>query len=138
MGAGAARFLIRFGGVRIQEYIGMSCPSDGYDRFLDEVLPVTYRDAALTAFHEAVAAQEPVYTVADLRDRAGRIVHLERLLLPLSQAGAAVDGILASIEAVSPEGDLENRGLATSRSAPPAFAFCTIIDTHAPAAGVSA
>jgi hypothetical protein len=138
MGAGAARFLIRFGGTRIQEYIGMSCPSDGRDRFLDEVLPVTYREAALTAFQEAVAAQEPVYTVADLRDRAGRIVHLERLLLPLSQMGAAVDGILASIEAVSPEGVLENRGPATSRSAPPAFAFCTIIDTHEPAPGASA
>jgi hypothetical protein len=134
-GAGATRYLIRFGGLRVVEYFGASCPAGGQGRFLDEVLPAAYRDVALATFDQTVAAQEPVYTVADLRDRAGRIVHLERLLLPLGRDGAAVDGILASIEAVSPEGAMENRDLATSPSAPPAFAFCTIIDTREPTPG---
>jgi hypothetical protein len=136
-GAGAARYLLRFSGTRITEYFGVSCPSGGQGRFLDEVLPAAYRDAALSTFHETVAAREPVYTIADLRDRAGRIVHFERLLLPLSQVGAAVDCVLASIEAVSPEGALENRSLVTASSAPPAFAFCTIIDTREPSADAS-
>jgi hypothetical protein len=134
-GAGATRYLIRFGGQRVVEYFGASCPAGGQGRFLDEVLPAAYRDAALSTFDQILAAQEPVYTVADLRDRTGRIVHLERLLLPLSRDGAAVDGVLASIEAVSPEGVMENRDLATSPSAPPAFAFCTIIDTREPTSG---
>ncbi len=137
-GAGATRYLIRFGGLRVTEYFGASCPAGGQGRFLDEVLPTAYRDAALSTFDQTVAAQEPVYTVADLRDRAGRIVHLERLLLPLSRDGAVVDGILASIEAISPEGGVDNRDLATSPSAPPAFAFCTIIDTHEPTVGAGA
>jgi hypothetical protein len=134
-GAGATRYLIRFGGLRVAEYFGASCPAGGQGRFLDEALPAAYRDAALSTFDQAVAAREPVYTVADLRDRAGRIVHLERLLLPLSRDGAAVDGVLASIEALSPEGVMENRDLATSPTAPPAFGFCTIIDAGEPSAG---
>jgi hypothetical protein len=125
---GMTRFLIRFGGSRITEYFAASCSAGGQDRFLDDVLPPAYRAAALLTFHEAVAAREPVYTVADMRDRAGRIVHFERLLLPFGRDGMAVDRVLASIEAVSPEGDFENRDLMTAT--PPAFAFCAIIDTR--------
>jgi hypothetical protein len=131
---GATRFLIRSGGRRVTEYFGVSCPNQGQGGFLDEVLPPAYRDAALSTFHEAVAAREPVYTIADLRDRAGRIVHIERLLLPFGRDGMAVDRILASIEAVSPEGAFEGRHLMTAPSMPPAFAFCAIIDTGSPAA----
>jgi hypothetical protein len=131
---GATRFLVRSCGARVLENFGVSCPTGGDGRFLDEALPEAYRDAALGSFHEAVAAREPVYTVADLRDRAGRIVHFERLLLPFGRDGTAVDQVLASIEAVSPEGAFDNRHLITAPSAPPAFAFCAIIDTcEAPA-----
>jgi len=127
------RFLIRFAGVRIAEFVGVGC--DGQGRFLDEALPAAYRDAALSTYRETVAAREPVYTIADVRDRAGRIVHFERLLLPFGRDGTAVDRILASIEAVSPEGGFDGRHLVTAPSAPPAFAFCAIIDTRAPVAG---
>jgi hypothetical protein len=128
-GAGSARFLIRFSGVRILEYFGVSCATQGQGRFLDEVLPAAYCKAALSSFHEAVEARQPVYTIADMRDRAGRIVHFERLLLPLSRTGTAVDRILASIEAVSPEGKFNPQDLVTMPAAPPAFAFCAVIDT---------
>ena len=131
---GATRFLIRSGGRRVTEYFGVSCPTSGQGRFLDEVLPPAYRDAALSTFHEAVAAREPVYTIADMRDRSGRIVHFERLLLPFGRNGVAVDRILASIEAVSPEGAFEGQHLMTAPAMPPAFAFCAIIDTGPPAA----
>jgi hypothetical protein len=134
--AGATRFLIRFSGPRILDYFGASCSTGGQGRFLDEVLPAAYRDAALSTFHEAVAAREPVYTIADMRDRAGRIVHFERLLLPFGRDGT-VDRIVASIEAVSPEGVFEGDHLVTGPSPPPAFAFCTIIDTSSAAPGKS-
>jgi hypothetical protein len=127
--AGRSRFLIRFSGVRILEYFGVICADRGQGRFLDEVLPAAYRDAALSSFHEVVAARQPVYTIADMRDRAGRIVHFERLLLPLGRDGSAVDRVLASIEAVSPEGVFHADDLMMAPAAPPAFAFCGIIDT---------
>ncbi|HWF94221.1 MAG TPA: PAS domain-containing protein [Xanthobacteraceae bacterium] len=123
------RFLIRFAGIRIAEYVGARC--DGQGRFLDEALPPAYRDAALSTFHEALAAREPVYTVADMRDRGGRIVHFERLLLPFGRDGTSVDRILVSIEAVSPEGVFDGLNLIMAPAAPPAFAFCAIIDTRA-------
>jgi len=131
---GATRFLIRSGGGRITEYFGVSCPTGGQGRFLDDVLPPAYRAAALATFHEAVAARDPVYTIADMRDRAGRIVHFERLLLPFGRDGMAVDRILASIEAVSPEGTFDSHHLMTAPAMTPAFAFCAIIDTSPPAA----
>ena len=131
---GARRFLVRSGGRRITEYFGVSCPTGGQGRFLDEILPPAYREAALATFHEVVAVREPVYTIADMRDRGGRIVHFERLLLPFGRDGTAVDRILASIEAVSPEGAFEGRHLMTRPAMPPAFAFCAIIDTGPPAA----
>jgi hypothetical protein len=134
-GAGAARFHIRFAGVHILEYFGVSCAARGQGRFLDEVLPGAYRAAALSSFHEVVAVRQPVYTIADMRDGAGRIVHFERLLLPLGRSGTAVERILASIEAVSPEGMFQSRELMTAPAAPPAFAFCGIIDTGATASG---
>jgi hypothetical protein len=126
---GSIRFQIGFCGMRVMEYFGVSCPTGGEGRFLDEVLPAGYRDGALSSFHEAVTAREPVYTVADLRDRSGCIVHFERLLLPFGRDGTVVDRVLASIEAVSPEGDFECRHLITAPSMAPAFAFCAIIDT---------
>jgi hypothetical protein len=134
---GTTRFLVRFSGARIMEYFGASCSIAGQGRFLDEVLPVAYRDAALSSFHTAVTAGEPVYTIADMRDRAGRIVHFERLLLPFGRDGIAVDRILASIEAVSPEGVFDDRDLMAARSVPPAFAFCSIIDTRGEITGKS-
>jgi hypothetical protein len=126
-GAGPTRFLVRSCGARIMEYVGVDC--GGHGKFIDEGLPAAYREAALSSFREAVSAREPVYTIADLRDRAGRIVHFERLLLPFGQDGSAVERVLASIEAVSPEGAFDGRDLMTASTPPPAYAFCAVIDT---------
>ena len=125
--AGATRFLVRSCGARIMEYVGVDCGGQG--RFADEALPAAYRDAALSSFHEAVAARAPVYTIADTRDRVGRIVHFERLLLPLGRDGTSVDRVLASIEASSPEGTFDGRDVMTASASPPAFALCAVIDT---------
>jgi hypothetical protein len=127
---GTTQFRIGSSGERIAEYFGVDCPDRGQGRFLHEVLPLPYRPAALATFREAVAAREPVYTIADMRDRAGRIVHFERLLLPFGRDGTAVDRIIVSIEAVSPEGAFHGHHLMAAPSTPPAFAFCAVIDTR--------
>jgi hypothetical protein len=120
----ATRYLIRFHGQRIAELYGRtSCVG----KYLDEILPPSYSATALSTYHQVVASKLPVYTVADMRDAAGRIVHYERLLLPFSRDGASVDRILASLEAVSPEGEFDQRDLMKAPPKPPAFALCTII-----------
>jgi len=118
-----ARFLIRFHGKRVAEAFGSSCQG----RHLDEILPPQYRDAALSTYYRVLATKLPVYTIADTRDRDGRIVHYERLLLPFSHDGVAINRILASLETVSPEGEFDNRDLLTSSPKAPAFALCATI-----------
>lgn len=120
---GEARFLIRFRGTRLDEAFGRA----GQGKFLDEVLPPAYRDAALTTYRQVLASRLPVYTIVDMRDRHDRIVHFERLLLPFSRDGVEIDRILGSFEAVSPEGAFENRGLLQAAHKPPAFALCATI-----------
>jgi hypothetical protein len=120
---GGVRCRIRYRGERINEALG----NPGQRKFLDEVLPASYREAALSTYRQVLATQLPVYTIADLRDRNGRIVHYERLLLPFSRDGAVVDRILASLETVSPEGAFDNRDIMNCVPRPPAFALCTTI-----------
>jgi hypothetical protein len=120
---GDARFLIRYHGKRISEAYGATCQG----KFLDEILPLQYRTAALSTYHQVLVTKLPVYTIADTRDQRGRIVHYERLLLPFSRDGAAIDRILASLETVSPEGAFDHRNLFKAAPGPPAFALCTTI-----------
>jgi hypothetical protein len=117
------RFLIRYHGARVAELYGAVC----IGKHLDEVLPPAYRTSALATYYKVVNEKLPVYTVADTRDRGGRIVHYERLLLPFGSDGRTVDRILVSLETVSPEGAFENRGLMAATQKPPAFALCTTI-----------
>jgi hypothetical protein len=120
---GEARFISRFRGARIVEAFG----ENGDRHYLDEILPPAYRDRALSTYRQVLETNRPVYTVADVRDCNGRIVHFERLLLPFSSDGTQLDRILASLEAVSPEGAFENRDLMRSAPKPPAFALCATI-----------
>ena len=120
---GKARFMIRFHGKRIAEAYGSLCQG----RFLDEILPPLYRDAALSTYYRVLTTKLPIYTIADTHDRDGRIVHYERLLLPFSHDDVAIDRILASLETVSPEGEFDNRDLLKCPLNAPAFALCTTI-----------
>ena len=56
----------------------------------------------IATYRQVMSTKGPVYTVSDMRDPTGRIVHHERLLLPFSLGGAETERILASIEAVEP------------------------------------
>jgi hypothetical protein len=61
-----------------------------------------------------VRGRHPVYNLVDTRDHDGRLVHMERLLLPFARNGAAVDRVLASIETLSLDGKFAQHGLADS------------------------
>jgi hypothetical protein len=100
------RFLIRFRGQQIIETFG---PQEA--KYLDDLLPEMIREETLAAYREAVRIKQPVFTIADTRDPTGKPVTLERLVLPFSRDGAAVDRILASLEMVSIEGSFNSRDL---------------------------
>lgn len=106
-----ARFLVRFRGVRIVETLGAT-----EAKYLDEILPAVIREETITAYKEAVRTKQPVFTISDIRDSAGKPVILERLLLPFSREGSSVDRILASLEMVSIEGGFNSRGLLNGQS----------------------
>ena len=72
--------------------------------FSTRFLPPSYLRSRIATYRQLLSSKGPVYTVSDMRDPAGRIVHHERLLLPFGMAAREVDHILASLEAASPEG----------------------------------
>jgi hypothetical protein len=121
---GATRFRMQFHGTRLREALG---PVEGVGEFIDDFLPASYLGAAIATYREAVRTRGPVYSVSDMRDPRGRIVHHERLLLPFSQDGSKADRILASIEATSPEGPFELRDLLRFPIRPPVIALCATI-----------
>jgi hypothetical protein len=124
VGEGAPRFLIRFHGRWLSEAVA---PIEGEGKFIDDLLPPSYLGAAVATYCEVVRTKGPVYTVSDMRDSTGRIVHHERLLLPFSLDGREVERILASIEAGSPEGPFQLRDLMKSPARPPVIALCATI-----------
>ncbi len=118
------RFRVEFHGSQLAKAFGnMDCVG----RFLDEILPVPYLRSALATYREALNSGRPVYTVADMRDPVGTIVHHERLILPFTIGGVATERILASIEVMSPEGPFELHELMKSPIRPPVIALCTTI-----------
>ena len=119
-----ARFQLEFHGKRLaKSFGGMECVG----MFLDQILPPPYLWSALATYREATNSGLPVYTVADMRNPAGKIVHHERLILPFTIAGSVTERILASIEAVSPEGPFEVYELMKSPIRPPVIALCATI-----------
>ena len=116
------RFLIRYLGRRIaQSYGGDFC-----GRYLDEALPPAWRENALTTYRKAIEAKRPVYNAVDTRDRDGRLVHLERLLLPFSRDGMVADRVLSSIETISIDGKFAQDNLGRS---PHVSSDCALVAT---------
>jgi hypothetical protein len=120
---GAPRLLVRLHGKRVAE---MYARKDFEGAFLDEVLPIAWRDTAMRTYREAIDHRCPVYTASDTKDSEGRIVHLERLILPFSRDQRTVNSILSSIETLSAQGRFEHRDLGNS---PHVANDCTILST---------
>ena len=112
-GDGTARFLIGFHGAIFGEVYGSP---DCRGKYLDEIFPAARRAEGLAPYHRALEIGHPIYTVHDMNDRNGRLVHYERLLLPYASDGQTVDHILASLEFVCPDGAFDGRELMKSAS----------------------
>lgn len=120
---GGPRFLIRYHGANI----GLAYGSDCHGKYLDQILPPTFREPALATYRQVVAGKVPVYTAFTTSDSSGRLVHYERLLLPFAREGLHVDRILASLEMVSLDGAFEINNLMTASHTPSSFALCATI-----------
>ena len=110
------RFQIISHGATIGHVYGSA---DCRGKYLDEVLPPNACGDALSPFQQTAISGHPVYTVHDVTDCKGRVVHFERLLLPFSRAGAAVDRILASFEFICADGAYDGRDMMKTQAAPP-------------------
>ncbi len=108
---GTARFLIRYHGEMVGQVYGSP---DCRGKYLDEILPAARRNEGLAPYHRALETCRPVYTIYDVSDRHGRLVHYERLLLPFASDGQNIDHILASLEFVCPDGAFESHALMKS------------------------
>jgi len=111
----AIRFHIRFHGALIGRAYGSA---DCRGKYLDTVIPPNRHREGLAPYKHAVAARYPVYTIHDVTDRAGRVVHYERLLLPFASDGKTVDRILASFEFICIDGGFDGNDLMQHQSAP--------------------
>ena len=102
------RFRIRYHGRMVAQVYGAT---DYRGRFLDEVVLPERRETGLEPYVHAVRTGAPVYTIQDVNDPAGRVIHFERLLLPFARDGETVDRILAALEFVCADGDFDARAL---------------------------
>jgi hypothetical protein len=119
------QFQVRFHGETIGRVYGSP---DCRGRYLSEIIPASRRAEGLAPYKQAVADGCPVYTIHDVTDSAGRVVHFERLLLPFARDGKIVDRILASFEFVCLDGAFDGRALMQIQSATPALRLSARIE----------
>lgn len=122
------RYLIRFNGATIARVYGKT---DCRGKYLDEVIPSHHYEQAQTPYRQTVASGCPVYTIHDVTDSDGRVVHYERLLLPYSSDGQGIDRILASFEFVCVDGAFNSDQLLKSQSGRPVLMLSATIEHEA-------
>ena len=122
------RFLIRVVGRAVARVYDLV---DFRGRYLDEAVPARFRGKMLAPYLRASEDGLPVYTIYDVTDGAGRLVHFERLLLPFARDGATVDRIVAAVELVCPDGDFDDKGLLSAPTAAPTLRLSATIETRA-------
>jgi hypothetical protein len=127
-GGAQPRFLIRFHGRLIAPVYGAA---DCRGRFIDEFMRPERHDEALAPYRHAVQSGAPVYTIHDITDAKGRVIHFERLLLPFARDGETVDRILAAFEFVCVDGHFDSSALRSAVVAPPTVRLAAIIEIPA-------
>jgi hypothetical protein len=127
-GNGRRRFLIRFHGSMVARVYGSS---DCRGRYLDELIPKNACSDALVPYHQAVEGGAPVYTIHDVTDSNGRLVHYERLLLPFAHDGRTVDRILASFAFICADGAFDIEALLKTPNGLPALRLSATIEVEA-------
>jgi hypothetical protein len=85
---GVACFVIRFHAATIGQVYGSA---DCRGRFLDDIIPAAHRADGLAPYHQALNCGRPVYTIHDLTDRNGRLVHYEQAAPPALRLSATIE-----------------------------------------------
>lgn len=111
----ALRFLIRYHGQTIQRAYGSA---DARGRYLDQIVTPATCATGVVPYEKAVRDALPVYTILDVTDRRGRLVHTERLLLPFARDGETVDRVLAAFEFFCADGAFDGDALMTGAGEP--------------------
>jgi hypothetical protein len=109
------RFQIRFHGAMIGQVFGAA---DCRGKFLYESVPEAARSQKLAPYRQTADSGRPVYTIHDITDREGRLVHYERLILPFSRDGETVDRILTSFEFICEDGAFVSHELMKAPATP--------------------
>ncbi len=122
------RFQIRYHGRMVaQVYSSTDCRG----RYLDEVVRPERRDIGLAPYIEAVRIGAPIYTIEDVNDSAGRVIHFERLLLPFARDGKTVDRILAAFDFICADGDFDAQALLMAPGSARTLRLSATIETRA-------
>ncbi len=127
-GGYSERYMIRFSGTTIARVYGKT---DCRGKFLDEIMPPLHYEQAQKPYRQVVATACPVYTIHDVTDSDGRVVHYERLLLPFSSDGRRVDRILASFEFVCVDGAFNSDQLLRTQVSRPVLELSATIEREA-------
>jgi hypothetical protein len=117
------RLTVQRGSPRMSSAYGNA--SEG--RYLDEYVGARLAPVVMPVYYKAVRRGLPVYTISNIDDIYGRIVALERLLLPFSNGGDVTD-IIASLKTISEEGGFEIRNLMRANEALPTAKLHAVID----------
>jgi hypothetical protein len=123
-----ARFRIRFHGETIAKVYGSV---DCRGRHLDEIIPPHRYAESEATYTQVLRGRCPVYTIHDLVDGEGRLVHYERLLLPFGSDGDGVDRILASFEFICADGAFDAQKLLMKQASPPVLRLAATIEVRA-------
>jgi hypothetical protein len=94
---------------------------------LDEYLGPRLAPFVMPIYHQCVARALPVYSVSNVDDIYGRIVALERLLLPF-QSDGKVCHVIASVKTFCEDGGFEIKNLMRGNDALPRPKLRAVID----------
>ncbi|MDB5554991.1 MAG: hypothetical protein JWL86_4975 [Rhizobium sp.] len=122
------RFRIRPHGSGVAKVYGAP---DCRGRCLDEVIPRARHPTGLMPYYRAYSTGPPVYTICDLTDKSGRLIHFERMILPFRGNGETVEHILSCFEFVCEDGAFDTTALIRMQSGAQTLRLCAMIDAPA-------
>jgi hypothetical protein len=121
-----SRFLIRSYGPGVAKLYG----EDARGKFLDEIIPRERHATGLIPYQQACKTGQPVYTICDVKDAQGRLIHFERLILPFNGDSQTVERILSSFEFICEDGAFDESALNKLRNGALALRLCATIEAR--------
>ncbi len=120
------RFLIRQHGSGVAKVYGSDCRG----RYLDDVIPRERHPTGLMPYYRVFSTATPVYTICDVKDKDGRLIMFERLMLPFSNSGSAVDRIISAFEFICEDGSFDTSALVKLQQGATTLRLCAMIEAQ--------